>query len=79
MRALSIFLAALLVGASAWTFGGAQASTFTPAREELMDCTFNVKGNFGGSIVDVTITVSNVSGLECLLLKAGVKAAINKQ
>lgn len=75
MKVLSIFLAALLVGASAWTSGGAQATTFAPAPEELMDCTFTIKGNFGGTDVNVTVTVSNVSLVECALLKAGVKAA----
>jgi len=72
MRSLSIILAVLLVGATAWTPGGeTNASAVAP-----MDCTVTIKGNFDGMIVNVTITVSNTNLAECLLLKAGVKAAI---
>lgn len=44
--------------------------------QDLMDCTFGIKGTFDGVKVDVQITVSDVSWLECGALKLGVKNAM---
>jgi hypothetical protein len=45
--------------------------------QELMDCTFTIKGTFDGVKVDLQITVYDVSWLECGALKLGVKNALN--
>jgi len=74
MKALSIFVAALLIGAATWLPGNAIAKE----SEAPGSCSFTIKGNFGGTVVNVTITVTDVSLVECVLLKAGVKSAIEK-
>lgn len=71
MKALSVFVAALMIGAATWCPGNAMA-------EAPGSCTFTIKGNFDGTVVNVTITVSDVNLIECALLKAGVKSAIEK-
>ncbi len=40
----------------------------------VKDCTITIKGTFDGVEVDLEITISDTSTLECLWLKARVKA-----
>ncbi len=46
------------------------------SQKPLGDCTFTIKGNFDGVEVDLEITVSDVSWLECKVLKSRVKQAM---
>ncbi len=75
MKALSIFvLAAILTGAAGM---GAEGKALDVASNApSMDCTFTIKGNFAGTVIDVQITVSDVTWLECQALKLGVKKAL---
>lgn len=74
MRALSVFVVALLIGAATWLPGPALAQEC----EAPGSCTFTIRGNFDGTVVNVTITVTDVSLIECALLKAGVKSAVER-
>lgn len=41
------------------------------------DCVLTIKGNYGGHQVDVVVTISDVSLVKCLALKAGIAAYKN--
>jgi hypothetical protein len=74
MRTLStILLACFLIGVASV---GVESRDLGATYESPMDCTFTIKGNFSGTLVDIQITVSDVTFLECTLLKMGVKKAL---
>lgn len=74
MRTLStILLACFLMGTPSL---GVESIALGATSDPQMDCTFTIKGNFSGTLVDVQITVSDVTFLECTLLKVGVKKAL---
>lgn len=65
-------VAMLLIGTATWFPGEARALN----NEVPGSCTFTIKGDFNGTVVNVTITVTDVNLIECALLKAGVKRAV---
>jgi hypothetical protein len=76
MKLASFILAVSLMGSTVWFTGETLAGHSRLTNDEPpMDCSFSIKGTFDGVTVNVTITVSNVSLAECLLMKAAVKAA----
>jgi hypothetical protein len=47
-----------------------------PTAEVPGSCTFNLKGTYGGTSYDVTVTVTNVSLVECAFMKAAANKAM---
>lgn len=81
MKSASVFLAVLLIVASAFIAGetlGLDKRSETFGSEAPMDCTFSYRGTIEGVSINVTVTVSSVSLAECIVMKAAVKAAAKK-
>lgn len=78
MKTLSIFLVALVLSGAPSAPGAlaGMSQQVTDRETAPMDCSFTIKGTFNGIAVDVEVTVSGVSLIECAILKAGVKKAI---
>jgi hypothetical protein len=76
MKTISIFIVALVLCGTTATTGAVHTKPALYSHDTPRDCTFTIKGTFNGIVVDVEITVSGVSLLECALLKAGVTKAI---
>ncbi len=75
MKAISIILLAAFLTGEVDMAAQGKALDAAPVLPPT-DCTFTIKGNFAGTAVDVQITVSDVSWLECTALKLGVKKAL---
>ena len=70
MKILSVLFVVLFLS------GAAIPAISNAAEVAPITCTFTIKGTFNGTVVDVQISVSDVTLVECALLKAGVKKAI---
>jgi len=81
MKAASHFLAGFLLVTSALIPGDGIAAgrvQAANAEEVPMTCTFSFKGTINGVEVDVTVSVSEVSKVECAIMKAAAKSAAKK-
>ncbi len=75
MKAVLVLVIFLLTGA-AQSKADALSAPAATTKEVLGSCTFAVNGTFNGVVVNVTITVSEVSALECAVMKAAARKAL---
>jgi hypothetical protein len=85
MKALATLLvAALITGATLLLPShtlramsmGQSTEQVTSTDLEYSDCEMKVKGTYNGVEFDLTITISDVSGFECIRLKVALLAAV---
>lgn len=70
-------MAVVMLGAA--TFTSPTASAAQKQQAEVMDCDITMKGDFNGTIVDIVITVYDVSRFECGALRLAVRLASPKK
>lgn len=85
MKVLSVILVASLMTGAAWLLPGHMLNAMpngqsteqvaSPAAE-FSDCEIKVSGTYEGVDYDVTITISDMTGFECIRLKVALLAAL---
>lgn len=85
MKTLSIVLVASWMTGAAWLLPGNMLNAMpkgqsteqvvSPAAESS-DCEIKVSGTYEGVDYDVTITISDMTGFECIRLKVALLAAL---